>query len=148
MFWHDYTKLIYIQCSQRWNEIMEEKNMRRFVIAAGILLLVLAFAGCTGGGGETKTTAPATEAPAVTQPPATEAPKESAEEAAPGYEETALHGEGKCDQCHDAPTLKDMRAGLHKQAFEKFEGHKNFCSECHDVQTTCTKCHELPAIMQ
>ncbi len=50
--------------------------------------------------------------------------------------------------CHDAPTLKDMRAGLHKQAFEKFEGHKNFCKECHDVQTTCTKCHELPAIMQ
>jgi hypothetical protein len=120
------------------------ENMKKFVIAAGILLLVVAFAGCTGGGGGETAKAPATEAPAT--PPATEAPKET--EAAPGYEATALHGEGKCDQCHDAPKLEDMRTGLHKQAFEKFEGHKNFCQECHDVQKTCTQCHALPAIMQ
>ncbi|NOZ58199.1 MAG: hypothetical protein GXO66_01265 [Euryarchaeota archaeon] len=121
---------------------MEVRNMRRILIA-GILLLVLAFAGCTGGGGETK--APAKEAAPEAQPPATEAPKEAPAEA---EAKPALHGEGKCDQCHDAPTMEDMRTGLHKQAFEKFEGHKNFCQECHDVQKTCTQCHALPAVMQ
>ena len=90
-------------------------------------------------------------APAAAAPTHEEKAEEKAAEAKEEAGETkpaALHGEGKCDMCHDAPTLKDMRAGLHKQAFEKFEGHKNFCKECHDVQTTCTKCHELPAIMQ
>ncbi|WP_456475291.1 hypothetical protein [Candidatus Pyrohabitans sp.] len=72
-----------------------------------------------------------------------EAKKEAAEAKA-----VALHGEGNCDMCHDAPTLSDMRTGLHKEAFEKFEGHKNFCSQCHDVQKDCTKCHGLPAVMQ
>lgn len=119
----------------------------RTAIAVGVLLLVLAFAGCTGGGGE-KTAPAETKAPETTQPPATEAPKETTEEAAPGYEETALHGEGKCDMCHEAPTLADIKAGKHKLAFEKYEGHKNFCKECHDVQTFCSKCHELPAIMK
>ena len=116
--------------------------MKKFVIVAGILLLVLAFAGCTGGGGETK-------APATTQPPATEAPKEPVGEEAPGYAEVAeIHGKGKCDQCHDAPTFAEMRTGLHKEAFEKFEGHKNLCKDCHSVQTFCAKCHALPAVMQ
>ncbi len=125
-----------------WTEV---RKMRKILIA-GILLLVVAFAGCTGG--ETK--APAKEAKPETPPPAAEAPKEEkpAETQPEAEAKPALHGEGKCDQCHDAPTLEDMRAGLHKQAFEKFEGHKNFCSECHNVQETCTKCHALPAIMQ
>ena len=70
------------------------------------------------------------------------------EEAAGETKEVALHGEGKCDMCHEAPTLADIRAGKHKLAFEKYEGHKNFCKECHDVQTFCSKCHELPAIMK
>ncbi|WP_457554394.1 hypothetical protein [Candidatus Pyrohabitans sp.] len=83
-------------------------------------------------------------------PAAAEAPKEEkpAETQPEAEAKPVLHGEGRCDQCHDAPTLEDMRTGLHKQAFEKFEGHKNFCSECHNVQETCTKCHALPAIMQ
>jgi len=62
--------------------------------------------------------------------------------------EVALHGEGKCDMCHEAPTLADIKAGKHKDAFEKYEGHKNFCKECHDVQTFCAKCHPLPEIMK
>ncbi len=63
-------------------------------------------------------------------------------------ETVMLHGEGKCDLCHDVYTLADIRTSLHKQAFEKFEGHKNFCVECHNIQETCTKCHELPLLFQ
>jgi hypothetical protein len=88
-------------------------------------------------GGAPPSPAAGEEKPAEAQPPATEA------EAKP-----ALHGEGKCDQCHDAPSMEDMRTGLHASAFEKFEGHKNFCQECHSVEKTCTQCHALPAIMQ
>jgi hypothetical protein len=92
--------------------------------------------------------APAAAAPAQEEKAEEKAAEAEVKEEAGETEEVVLHGEGKCDMCHDAPTLADMRSGLHKQAFEKFDGHKNFCSECHDIQTTCTKCHELPAIMQ
>jgi len=75
------------------------------------------------------------------------AEEKKTEEAAEG-QEAVLHGEGTCDGCHEAPALDYIRSGGHKVAFEKFEGHKNFCSNCHDVETDCTKCHSLPAIMQ
>ncbi|NOZ59671.1 MAG: hypothetical protein GXO66_08900 [Euryarchaeota archaeon] len=84
-------------------------------------------------------------APAKEEAPEAQQPQPPAAEA---EAKPALHGEGRCDQCHDAPTMEDMRTGLHKQAFEKFEGHKNFCQECHNVEKTCTQCHALPAVMQ
>jgi len=59
-----------------------------------------------------------------------------------------LHGVGTCDQCHDAPTLDAIRAGEHKLAFEKQPNiHKPLCSNCHNVEQTCTQCHELPPII-
>lgn len=64
-------------------------------------------------------------------------------------QEASLHGVGKCDQCHDAPTMSDMAAGEHAEAFQKRPGiHKPLCSQCHDVKTFCTKCHGLPEVMQ
>ncbi len=61
--------------------------------------------------------------------------------------EAELHGVGTCDVCHDAPTVKDMAAGLHKSAFEKEpETHKPLCKRCHDVESFCSKCHEVPDV--
>jgi predicted secreted protein len=56
--------------------------MKRLVIAAGILVLVLG--GCIGGGDEAKAPAAVIETPAATQPPAEEAPQGTVEGAAPG----------------------------------------------------------------
>ncbi len=117
--------------------------MRTPVYLLGALLLVILLAGCTGGGGggEQTTAPPETQAPATQPPPA--------ETQTPQAEQAALHGVGTCDQCHDAPTLEAMKSGEHKIAFEKQPNiHKPLCSNCHNVQETCTQCHELPAVMQ
>ncbi len=108
------------------------------------ILILAALSGCTGGGDDkgagddvtTTTVAPATTAPPATDPPVVEA---------------ALHGEATCQSgCHDAPTLEDIRSGTHKAAFEKMEGHKDMCKNCHiPVETFCaqSECHALPDIM-
>jgi len=77
-----------------------------------------------------------------------EAGEETAEEAGE-TQEASLHGVGKCDQCHDAPTMSDMAAGEHAEAFQKQPDiHKPLCSQCHEVETHCTKCHTLPEVMK
>ena len=86
-------------------------------------------------------------------PPAPEevSPQMPREESPPDVateEREVLHGEGRCDQCHEAQTLEDIRAGVHEQGFTLFEGHREFCRECHDVQDTCTNCHSLPDVMK
>ncbi len=115
--------------------------MRTPVYLLGALLLVILLAGCTGGGGE--------KAPAPAETPQETPAETPAETQAPQATQAALHGEGTCDNCHDAPTLEDMRSGLHKQAFEKQPSiHKPLCSNCHNVEQTCTKCHKLPEVMK
>ncbi|AKG91016.1 hypothetical protein GAH_01700 [Geoglobus ahangari] len=62
-----------------------------------------------------------------------------------GSAQLDLHGVGKCDQCHEAYPVKDIAAGLHKAAFDKQPDiHKRLCSECHDVNSFCGQCHEVP----
>ena len=102
-----------------------------------IMLGAILIAGCTGTQSEEKTPTPqTTETPVISPSPE----KTKTEE---------LHGVGKCDQCHDAPTVSDMAAGLHKDAFEKQpEIHKRLCSDCHDVNTFCATCHEVPGIVK
>ncbi len=111
----------------------------RYVLLGSILILA-ALSGCTGGGGDGETAAPATTAAPETAAPATTA--------AP-VAEVALHGVGKCDTCgHGAPTLKDISEGKHKNAFEKKpEIHKALCAGCHIVETFCDDCHALPSII-
>jgi hypothetical protein len=35
---------------------------------------------------------------------------------------------------------------VHEQGFTLFEGHREFCRECHDVEETCTRCHGMPDV--
>ena len=59
------------------------------------------------------------------------------------------HGIGTCDACHEAPTLEDMRSGLHKQAFEKQPSiHKPLCSQCHNIEVDCSTCHAIPLVVE
>ncbi len=109
----------------------------------GIVFILLAISifvfGCAGSeSGEEKVTPSPTpaETPAISPTPE----KTKAQE---------LHGVGKCDQCHDAPTVSDMAAGLHKEAFVKQPDiHKKLCSDCHDVSTFCGKCHDVPEVVK
>ncbi len=103
------------------------------VVGAAFLLML---AGCASGdaGEERGAAVPQTQAP---QP----------QEAEPQKEEV-LHGVGRCDQCHEALSLEDIRAGVHEQGFALFEGHREFCRECHDVEETCTRCHGMPEGVQ
>ncbi|WP_456474475.1 hypothetical protein [Candidatus Pyrohabitans sp.] len=112
-------------------------EMNRLIAIVGFTFFVL-LVGCTSAGVNTETaSSPSTKAPisAQTQPPETSASE-------------VLHGEGRCDQCHEAQTLDDIRAGVHELGFTLFEGHKEFCRECHDVQDTCTNCHGFPDVME
>ncbi|NOZ59381.1 MAG: hypothetical protein GXO66_07405 [Euryarchaeota archaeon] len=101
------------------------------VVTGAIFLLLLA--GCASG--ENK--------------PASGAVAPQAKEPQPAETETqeeVLHGVGRCDQCHEALTLEEIRGGVHEQGFALFEGHREFCRECHDVEETCTQCHGMPDV--
>jgi len=118
--------------------------MKRILVFALVVLVAL-YAGCTGGG---ETSPEAENAAEEAGQETTEQPEETQEETGE-TQEASLHGVGKCDQCHDAPTMENMAAGLHKNAFEKQPDiHKPLCSQCHDVETHCTKCHALPEVMK
>lgn len=115
----------------------------RYVLLGSILILA-ALSGCTGGGDGGDTTTTTMAAPATTAPPATTAAPMTTAPAA----EVALHGVGKCDTCgHGAPTLKDIRSGTHKVPLLEKEFHRDFCKECHTIETDCVKCHALPSVM-
>lgn len=104
---------------------------KNLFMVLSIMAVILAI-GCTGQKEEP------TPTPAPTTPPPTTPPPQ-----------VVLHGVGTCDTCHEAPALDDTRAGKHKIAFEKqLDLHKDLCTQCHDVQTHCAQCHELPSFYQ
>lgn len=106
-------------------------SMKNLILLALMAVLILSM-GCSGGKNE-KNVSPGT----------TSTPEK------PGAGEVQLHGTGKCDQCHDAYPVGDIAAGLHKAAFDKQPDiHRNLCSECHDVNSFCGKCHEVPQIVK
>ncbi len=130
--------------------------MRRILL----LLLVAAvaiYAGCTQSTTESaqpeKAQVEEKTQPAQESAPAQEAPQQETQQApaqeAPQAQQAALHGVGTCDSCHDAPTLDDMRAGKHANAFRKQPDiHKGLCKNCHNVEQDCSKCHAVPDIVE
>ncbi len=97
--------------------------------------------------------APIFEAKAASQPAAEKPAEQPAQEApaqeAPQAQQAALHGVGTCDSCHDAPSMDDMRAGLHANAFRKQPDiHKSLCKNCHNVAEQCSKCHAVPDVVE
>ena len=101
----------------------------KILLVLALVMTSLLMAGCSGEG----------ESASASKTPEAEKPVGSVQ----------LHGVGKCDQCHDAYPVGDIAAGLHKTAFTKQPDiHKNLCSECHDVNTFCGKCHEVPDIVK
>ena len=115
------------------------------------MLVLAALSGCTGGGEEDYEMEVEEEHVAMEETPAMEeAPvmeETPAMEEAP-VEEVALHAEDRCGTCHDAHATEDL-AATKAAAFEKFPGHVEMCSECHEVETHCAQedCHPLPAVM-
>lgn len=62
--------------------------------------------------------------------------------------EITLHDMGGCDQCHEAPTMEEMKEGLHKKALEEEPKiHRELCERCHDVYGFCKECHSLPEML-
>lgn len=58
------------------------------------------------------------------------------------HKEAREHAPEKCSNCHEAPDIESLRK-IHKNAIEKFEGHKEMCRECHSAWS-CSRCHEAP----
>ena len=134
----------------------------KIILSILLLFALLAVSGCTGTDGnaddassevseDTAMEEAATEESAVDEDETESEEAETTEEVAAETisETTTLH---ECNSCHEPYTMDEMRAGIHKEAFEEDNSamHVDTCANCHNVEVACASadCHALPEVMK
>ena len=134
----------------------------KIILSILLLFALLAVSGCTGTDGnaddassevseDTAMEEAATEESAVDEDETESEEAETTEEVVEESVSTnaTLH---ECNSCHEDTvyTLDEMRAGIHKEAFEEDNSamHVDTCANCHNVEVACASCHALPEAMK